>query len=88
MKIKDGYVLREVAGEYFIIPVGPESINNSRMITINETGKTMWESLQGGTDYDALVKTMLDMYDISEEVLKPDIDSFLDILRNAQLLEE
>ena len=88
MKIKSGYVLREIVGEYFIIPIGAESINNNRMITVNETGKTIWEALQKDISIDGLMKIMLDTYDVDEQVLRADVDDFLAKIRGAGLLED
>ena len=88
MKIKKGYVLREVAGGYYIIPVGAQSIDNSRMITVNETGKIIWEALQSDRDFDGLLKIMLDNYDVDESDLRADLNSFIDTLRGAELLED
>ena len=88
MKIKSGYVLREIVGEYFIIPIGSESINNNRMITVNEAGKTLWDALQKDISVDGLMKIMLDTYDVDEQILRADVDSFLETLRGAGLLED
>lgn len=88
MKIKDGYVLREVAGNYFIIPIGEESINSSRMITVNESGRLIWEALQKQTDFDGIMQKMLDVYEVCEEELSRDVKEFLQTLKNAGILEE
>ena len=88
MKVKSGYVLREIVGEYFIIPIGSESINNSRMITVNETGKTIWETLQKDRSIDELMKIMLDTYEVDEQILRADVDEFLATIRDAGLLED
>ena len=88
MKIKSGYVLREIVGEYFIIPIGAESIDNNRMITVNETGKTIWETLQKDRSVDELMKIMLDTYEVDEQILRADVDEFLAKIRGAGILED
>ena len=88
MKIKSGYVLREIVGEYFIIPIGSESINNNRMITVNEAGKTLWDALQKDISIDGLIRIMLDTYEVDEQVLRADVDEFLEKIRAAGILEE
>ena len=88
MKVKSDYVLRSVAGSYFIIPVGEESVNSSRMITVNESGKAIWDALQTDRDFDGVMKIMLETYDVSEEQMKQDLEAFLATLRNAGILEE
>ena len=48
MKLKANYVLREVAGENIVIPVDSEAINFNGIMTLNETGKFLWNQLKQG----------------------------------------
>ena len=43
MKIKDGYLHREVAGNIIVVPVGEASMNFNGMINLNETGAFLWK---------------------------------------------
>ena len=45
MKLKDGFILREVAGEHVVIPTG-DALDLNMMITLNETGCTLWKRLE------------------------------------------
>ena len=88
MKIKDGYVLRQVAGNSIVIAVGDEALNFNRIITINGAGTFLWEKLINGADKDTLLRAMLSEYDIDEATASADIDEFLLKLKNADLLAE
>ena len=88
MKAKSGYILHEIVGEYYIIPIGDESIGKNRMITVNETGKAIWEALQKDISVDGLMKIMLDTYDVDEQILRADVDEFLAKIRSAGILED
>lgn len=88
MKIKDGYVLRQVAGNSIVIAVGDEALNFNGIITINGAGTFLWEKLMNGADKDSLLKAMLSEYDIDEATASADIDEFLLKLKNADLLAE
>ena len=44
MKLKEGFILRTVAGETVALPTGGVT-NLDMMITLNETGKFLWEKL-------------------------------------------
>ena len=46
MKIKEGYVLREVAGQAVVIAVGEASKTFHGMINLNETGRRLPENWQ------------------------------------------
>ena len=88
MKIKDGYVLRQVAGNSIVIAVGDEGLNFNGIITINGAGTFLWEKLINGADKDTLLRAMLSEYDIDEATASADIDEFLLKLKNADLLTE
>lgn len=88
MKIKDGFILRQVAGSYIVISVGGDTVDFDGMITVNETGAFLWEKLAKGTTEAELVGAMLDEYDVDEATAKTDIAEFLKLLRDGKLLEE
>jgi hypothetical protein len=86
MKIKDGYLLKEVAGNHLIVPVGNVSFDS--MITLNETGVLICKMLMEGTTKEKILNAFLAEYEVSEEKAKADIDSFLNTLTKAGLLDE
>lgn len=85
MKLKDGFMLKEVAGSYIVIPVG--QIDFTAMITVNETGAFLWELLTLGATKEELVQKMTAEYAIDDATALRDIESFLQILSDHQLLE-
>lgn len=87
MKIKDGYVLRQVAGNSIVIAVGDEALNFNGIITINGSGTFLWEKLAEGAEKDELLAAMLSEYNIDKETAKKDIDEFIEKLKNANLIE-
>lgn len=86
MKIKEGYILRQVAGNSIVIAVGEEALNFNGIITINGAGAFLWEKLSSETTKEELVSAMLAEYDIDEETAKKDITEFLEKLNGAGLL--
>ncbi len=88
MKIKEGYLLREVAGSFVVIPVEKSAVDFNGMLTLSETGALLWKTLQNGATHDELIKAMLEEYDIDEKTAAEDIDAFVDKLRNSGFLEE
>lgn len=86
MKIKNGYILKEVAGRYFAVALG--DVNENKMITINESAKTIWDILSSDTTEDEIIRIMSDKYDAPTEVLRKDINNFIEILRRENILEE
>ena len=80
MRIEKEFVLREIAGDYIIIPTGKTVLEFNGLITVNEVGVTLWNMLQEEVTVDQLVQGVLAEYDVDEEVAREDIQEFLDTL--------
>ena len=87
MKIKDGYVLREVAGNMIVIPVGDAAINFNGMINLNETGAFLWKLLENDVEPRFLLQELMKEYDVEEEQAKKDITDVINKLYNAGVLD-
>lgn len=79
MKLKTGFILREVAGQVVVLPTGDE-LDLNMMITLNDTGKFLWERLENGADKEELVAALLAEYDVDEETAKAGVDRFVEKL--------
>ena len=78
-------MLKEVAGSYIVIPVG--QVDFTAMITLNETGAFLWELLGNDCDIAHLCAKMTAEYDIDEATAMRDIQSFVKILTDNNLVE-
>ena len=76
MKIKDGLMMRQVAGQTVVLPMAGD-LDLNMMITLNETGKFLWERLERGSDEDSLVKALLAEYDVDEETARKSVEGFV-----------
>ena len=85
MKIKDGFVVREIADEFIVVPTGEMALQLNGLI--NETGYILWQKLSGETDEDALIQAMMDEYEVDRVTAGADISEFLDVLRKCDILE-
>lgn len=86
MRIEKEFVLREIAGDYIIIPIGKTALEFNGLITVNEVGVTIWNMLQEEVTFDQLVQGILDEYDVEEDVVREDIQEFLDALAKDGIL--
>lgn len=86
MRIEKEFVLREIAGDYIIIPTGKTVLEFNGLITVNEVGVTLWNMLQEEVTVDQLVQGVLAEYDVDEEVAREDIQEFLDTLAKGGIL--
>ena len=76
MKLKEGFILRTVAGETIVLPSGDE-LDLNMMITLNDTGKFLWQQLENGAEMDELVAALLAEYDVDEATAKAGVERFV-----------
>ena len=87
MKIKEGFMLREIAGQWIVIPLGERVVEFNGMLTLSESGAMLWKGLQDGADEEQLTKLILSEYDIDEETAKSDVKEFIDSVSVKGLIE-
>ena len=88
MKVKDDYLLRNVAGSQIVVPVGEGCLDFSGVITLNEVGAFLWEKLQSDITEEELLSALLSEYDVDEATARADIAEFADKLKGADLLAD
>lgn len=86
MKLKEGFVLRSVGNENVVIPTGGD-LNLNMMITLNDTGRFLWERLTDGADKEELVEALLGAYDVDEATAKGSVEKFIGKLEENGFLE-
>ena len=82
MKIKEGFVVREIAGQSIVIALGEASKNFNGMIKLNETGRIIWDMLGTGAERDEIIEKILEEYDIDRDTVSADVDKFVDKMFN------
>lgn len=88
MKIKKGFTVRNIAGSDIVVPVGnAEKIFNG-MITLNESGAFFWNALLKDITVDEVVKKVTSEYDVDESKARADVEKFINLLRENNLIEE
>lgn len=87
MKIKSGFVVRELAGEYVVVALGEASKIFNGIIKLNDSGLSIWNLLSEGCGREDAIDAMLREYDAPREVIEADFDRFVEILKGANILE-
>lgn len=87
MKVQKEFVLREIAGDYVIIPTGKTALTFNGLITVNEVGADLWKMLQSDVTFEDLLQGILSEYDVDEETAREDIREFLDTLIRGGILD-
>ena len=79
MKIKDGFTLRQICGEYIVVGEGLAQVNFNKLLTLNETAAFLWKEIAGKEfSKEDLVNLLLDNYEVSAEVASKDVDKLLE----------
>lgn len=88
MKVREGFIVREVGDQPVVVAVGPASQFFNGMVRLNATSKFLFEQLQDDKTEDELVKAMTDKYDVDEETARKDVQSFVETLVKPGIIEE
>lgn len=86
MKIKDGFMLRKVGGQYVVVALGEASRSFNGIIRLNDTGKFLWEQLSADSTEEQLCAALLAEYDVTEQQAQSDVSDFTETLKKAALL--
>lgn len=88
MKASKELILRQVAGEYILVPTGSAALRIHGMINLSESGALIWEQLSEERTEEELVKAVLLEYQVEEATARADVAAFLEQMRGLGILEE
>lgn len=89
MRIKKGFVLRELVGERIISGEGLEQIDFNKIVTLNSSAAYIWEHISKREfDLETIVDLLLDRYDIERSVALQDAHRLLNDWISIGLVEE
>jgi len=83
--IKQGFIVREIAGEFIAVPI--DSSGSSNIIVLNEVSKFLWDELKTEKTFDELLNAMLGNYDVSKEEAEADLKDFINQLTENNLIK-
>ena len=88
MKIKEGFVLREMCGENIVAGEGLEHINFNKLIYLNSTAAFLWKELVGKEfDPNSMAELLVKEYGIGMELALKDSKNLCDAWVNAGVAE-
>lgn len=88
MKLKENFMLRQVAQTWVVLPLAAESLDFNGMLTLNETGALLWKALEQGGDREALADALTAEYTVDRATALSDVDEFLAKLAKSGCLEQ
>jgi hypothetical protein len=87
MRIKKELIMREIAGDVILVPVGQTLLENNGLFLLNEISGRIWELLQVEKSAEEIAAVLEEEYDAPAEKIRQDLDEFLDALVSYGILE-
>lgn len=79
MKIKEGFILRSLLGEFIVVGEGLAQVNFNKMLSMNESAAYLWKEVEGKAfTREDLVSLLLDRYEVSREQAEQDVDKLVE----------
>lgn len=78
MKIKSGFMLRDIAEQWVVVPLGPRVVEFNNIMMLSESGAFLWRLLEQGTNEDEMVISLLKEYDVEEDLARCDVKAFIE----------
>ena len=88
MKIKDGFLLKNIAGEWVVVPTGDRALRMQGAMILNDVASFIWRQLQSSVLYEAVLDAITNDYDIDRSEAKRDLDAFLLRLQEIDALDD
>lgn len=89
MRVKDNLVLREIAGQYMLVPVMERVKDVTSMVYISSSAAYLWKNMDGRefTLYELVDLIMAKYKNVTREKAQSDIITFLQILAKNNILD-
>ncbi len=87
-RINPDFILREIAGEYTIIPIGGDNVFSNAVMAPNGTAVFLWEAFQQPSTIQDVAVEAMQKYDVTEEQIYKSISNFVKQSLEFKVLEE
>ena len=89
MRIKNGFVLRQVCGKNVIVGEGLEAIDFGKLLSLNETAAWLWNEAQSQGDFtvESLADKLCEEYDVAPDAARQDVTGIIAEWSNLNVVE-
>jgi len=88
MRRNSEFVLRQVVGKFVVVPLGQAAETFRGMITLNRTGKFLWDLLETEQTEESLISALVATYGITEERAAGTVKKFLESIYPTGAIEK
>ena len=87
MKIKEGFMLRQIADTFIVIPLNERVIEFNGLMTLSQSGALLWDKLGYDASLEELISLISNEYGVSREVAETDVKEFISTISEKGLIE-
>lgn len=88
MKIKSGFILRQIADSWVAVPIGSMAGKVQGLISLNDTAAEIWKILEEDHTEEEVVELLARSYDEKPETLVRSVREFTEELARQDILEK
>jgi hypothetical protein len=86
MKIKPGFIIKTIGLRYMVLPIDAQALHFNGIMTLNKSGKRLFEALETEQTLESLTQLLMDHYEVSFEDARKDVIQFVETLKDKDLL--
>ena len=87
MKLKEGYILREVGSLKIIVAVGEAAKDFHKILTLNQTGAFLYNLISVGKSECEMVEALKEKYEVDNDTAQKDVSAFIKQLQSSGLID-
>lgn len=87
MQIKTGFMLRDIAGQSVVVPLGARVVEFNGIMTLSESGALLWRKLEKNSSIDEMIELLLAEYDIDKDTAQRDVEDFVGSMKSNSIIE-
>ncbi|MEN6313049.1 MAG: PqqD family protein [Clostridiaceae bacterium] len=88
MKIKEGFMLREIAGSWIVVPLSNRVVELNGIMSLSESGALIWRKLEKGAEVKDLIDLIRSEYNVDSNTAAADVDEFISAIGSKGLIEK
>ncbi len=73
---------------WILVGIDDKAFISRQIINLNETGAFLWGQLEKGTEKQELIEKLAEECEMKPEAIRPDVEAFLEKLREAGVIAE
>ncbi len=89
MKIKEGFILRQLCGEYIVVGEGLAQVNFNKMLSLNASAAYLWQSVAGREfTVEDMATLLTDKYEVTFEQALNDAGKVAEVWLREGVVEQ